>query len=344
MNYTDTMLAFFSDTEALAATGNLEEASDKLNELLQQQKMVKARALNDTGVIAYRQGDRELALEHYQEAVTLAPEETTFRKNLADLLYFAFGDKEAALSHYRQILAVNPEDFDACLAIGRICADLGRHFLNEATEFFTLAEKNSPGNPAVTAERQRLTDLDTAPDNQAPPIEDTIPDTPETAYQRLEKTISPDRPAEAEAVLRDFCEQFPDYALAWNDLGVVYFNLKQPQETLRCYRKAVELAPQNITFRKNLADFLLVIVEDPQEAMLHYNEVLKIAPKDIESLLMIGRLCRENGVEKDAETFFNLVLDIEPWNLEADQALREMRESDQQLSNSSGNVDFDSSE
>jgi len=313
LNYTDLMLSFFSDTEALAATGNLEDASRKLDELLRQQNAVKARALNDAGVIAFRRGDREKAQNLYQEAVKLAPEEISFRKNLADLLYFSFGDSETALAHYRQILAVSPGDFDACLAIGRICADLGRHFLSEAEEFFSLAEKASPGNPAVMAERKQLphllTSRETSPGGSATSGSE-LPENPETAYQQLTATISPEeRPAEAETKLLEFCQRFPDFALAWNDLGVISFKLEKTQQSIQCYRKAVELAPRNITFRKNLADFLLVIEQNSQEAMFHYNEVLKIAPKDIETLLMIGRLCRENNAIEDAETFFNLVLE-----------------------------------
>ena len=78
--------ALFSTTEELAAGGKLEEATLDLQQIIELQNQIKARAYNDLGVIAFQQGELEKSLEYYQTAVKLAPEDTTFRKNLADLL------------------------------------------------------------------------------------------------------------------------------------------------------------------------------------------------------------------------------------------------------------------
>ena len=115
--------------------------------------------------------------------------------------------------------------------------------------------------------------------------------------------------------------------MAYNDLGVISHKLKKLENAGNYYRKAVQLAPDNITFRKNLADFIFVIEGHPEKAMVHYHEALKSSPKDTEVLMMVGSLCLSLGSEEEARNFFNLVLEIEPWNIDAGKALENLDES-----------------
>lgn len=325
--------ALFISTEELTAEGKLDEAAQNLQQLIELQNRVKARAYNDLGVIAFQQGELEKSLEYYQTAVKLAPEDTTFRKNLADLLYFRCGDTDAALAHYRQVLQINPRDFDANLAIGHICAELGRHFLNEAETFFAVAKEIEPDNQMVNDERNRLRQSspptpksDGTKSTISQPVSESTD--PETAYADLSQNFNPDDPAATEMLLKDFLRRYPDFALACNDLGVISYQLEKLDEAGHFYRKAVELAPDNITFRKNLADFIFVVEQDPETAMSHYNQILRSTPQDIETLLMVGNLCLSQGLQEDARTFFDLVLQIEPWNLEASQAIELFEQTD----------------
>lgn len=324
---------FFAEAESLAGTGDLSEAGNLLQQLIENQDATIARAHNDSGVIAWQEGNADKALEHYLRAVKLAPENPVYRKNLADILYFGRGETELALAHYRQIIIENPRDFDAVLAIGRICADLSRHFRNEADDFFTLADQIEPGNKFVMEERKKLSahPSEIAPSqteqNQEPQSNFRLnfnpesSDIPEDKYQQIVSGFNPESPAESEAEIKKFINEFSDFAMAYNDLGVISHQLEKSEQAEASYLNAVELEPENITFRKNLADFLFVVKNQPEEAMPHYHEVLKSAPKDIETLMMIGNLCLALGSPEEARNFFNLVLDIEPWNMDASKAL-----------------------
>ena len=146
-------------------------------------------------------------------------------------------------------------------------------------------------------------------------------------YKLLESYLIPGRESEAETQLLLFLEKFPAYALAHNDLGVISHKLEKLENAVSCYREAVRQAPDNITFRKNLADFIFVIEHHPEEAMPHYLEVIKVNPKDIEALMMIGSLCLSLGSDEEARNFFNLVLNIDPLNTDADQALKNLNEN-----------------
>ena len=146
-------------------------------------------------------------------------------------------------------------------------------------------------------------------------------------YKLLESYLISGREQEAEQQLLLFLEKFPDFALAHNDLGVISHKLKKFKDAGSCYREAVRFAPGNTTFRKNLADFIFVIEHHPEEAIIHYHEVLKSSPKDIEALMMIGRICQSLGSKEEARNFFNLVLSIEPGNIDASQALDNLNKS-----------------
>ena len=149
----------------------------------------------------------------------------------------------------------------------------------------------------------------------------------EQEYKLLESYLIPGREQDAEQQLLRFLEKFPDYALAHNDLGVISHKLEKLENAVSYYREAVRLAPDNTTFRKNLADFIFVIEHLPEEAMPHYLEVIKANPKDVEALMMIGSLCLSLGSSEEARNFFELVLKIEPWNTDANQALENLNEN-----------------
>jgi len=324
---TDSIEEFFNRTEKLTATGNLADASHSLQQLLFNQALINARAYNDSGVISFRQGNKEKSLEFYKKAVDLAPKEPIYRKNLADLYYFAFGNTETALAHYRQILVDNPRDFDASLAIGRICADLSKYFLSEAEDFFNIAEKIKPNDIFLAEERKKLTPYhlreinDNTNHTEINESSEHNNNNPEGLYNTLSHTFQPGKELEAEKMLLNFTETYSEFALAFNDLGVISHQLEKLDQAGQSYRKAVELDPENITFLKNLADFLFVIEEKPQEAMPLYHEILKDNPKDLETLMMIGNICLSLGSPEEARTFYNLVLDIEPWHQDASNTL-----------------------
>ena len=106
---------------------------------------------------------------------------------------------------------------------------------------------------------------------------------------------------------------------------------------LACYLKAVELEPENVTFRKNLADFLYVEEGRVEEALENYVEVLRIKPDDVETLLITGHICTAIERFEDAMSFYHKVLDIEPQNLDARQNLEALEKRQDFNAQSGGN-------
>jgi tetratricopeptide (TPR) repeat protein len=113
----------------------------------------------------------------------------------------------------------------------------------------------------------------------------------------------------------------PGFALAHNDLGVLAYQAGDLVEALERYEKAARLEPSNATFQKNLADCYWVGFERYEEALKIYVDLLSAYPEEMEVLHATGKLCLELGRPQDARTFFERMLEIEPWNVEAGREL-----------------------
>jgi tetratricopeptide (TPR) repeat protein len=122
----------------LVHDGHREEAILAFEKLLERVPGI-ATAHNDLGVLYYNQGDKEKALNHYEQAVRIEPQNLSFQKNLADFYFVESGRVVDALSIYNKVLEVDPADVEALMSMGLICAALdrpedARHFYNRVLE------------------------------------------------------------------------------------------------------------------------------------------------------------------------------------------------------------------
>lgn len=148
----------------------------------------------------------------------------------------------------------------------------------------------------------------------------------EKAYLACQALVRDEKIDEAIACLEGLVRVNPEYALAYNDLGVLYYRMGDKPSSVSCYEKAVSLDPGNMIFRKNLADFYLVEQGRLQDAFQIYLSVLKDNPEDIDVLLVAGHICVAMEKPDDARIFYERVLDIEPWNFDATERLEKLTE------------------
>jgi Flp pilus assembly protein TadD len=245
----------------------------------------------------------------------LQPENITFAKNLAEFYYAEQGRIEEALQITVDILAKSPEDVETLMMTGRICDSLQR--FDDAWVFYERVIEIEPWNQDAVAllEKSRQ-----AASNPAPPVSDRCPAT----YERAQELAGGGRQHEAVEVLETLVKNEPDHALAHNDLGVLYLQTGAPESARRHYERACELAPENTTFKKNLADYYWVQMGRMEDALKAYVEILESLPEDIETLMSLGNVCTALQRFEDARVFFERVLDIEPWNAEAGDKLAEL--------------------
>ena len=149
---------------------------------------------------------------------------------------------------------------------------------------------------------------------------------PQKMYQEIQPLIDNAWYDVALKALEKLLEVHPQFALAHNDLGVLYYNQGDHDNAQIHYEKAVEFESQNTTFRKNLADFYYTELGRVEDALGLYVQILEINPADVETLLIAGHICVALKKFEDAKDFYRRVLEIEPWNADASQNLDKLPE------------------
>jgi tetratricopeptide (TPR) repeat protein len=301
--------ALYEEALALSSGGNFPAAIQALEGLLKVDPRF-APAHNDLGVLLYRAGDRAGALPHYEAAARLEPENLTFQKNLADFYFVEQQRFEDALRLYVGILEKEPQDIEALTATARICEALG--LPEDAEVFYRRVMEIEPWNAEAG---RRLDELSRRP--SAPP------QGMDAAAMHAEacRLAAGGRNPEAIEALERLAAAFPDFALGQNDLGVLYGRAGQLDAALRHYERAVALEPENLLFKKNLADHLWVKLGRVRDALSHYVDILAVQPEDLETLMATGLICQALKQYDDARHFYNRVVEIEPWNAEVREHL-----------------------
>jgi tetratricopeptide (TPR) repeat protein len=147
---------------------------------------------------------------------------------------------------------------------------------------------------------------------------------PQEAYQTIQQSMNRKRPEDEINELELLVKSYPDFAVAHNDLGVLYYHTGDKEKAHQYYEKAVQLDSGNIVFQKNLADFYCVEMGRIEDALQLYVSILKTNPQDIETLMATAQICSALEKFDDARDFFNQVLQIEPWNAEARNQILKM--------------------
>lgn len=305
----------YAEAQRLAAEGQGAAAIEALGRLLAIDPQ-HALAHNDLGVLCCQAGDPARALEHYEAAVRLEPENVTFKKNLADYYFVIQKRVEEALRLYVAVLERNPQDLEALLATARVCEAL--ECPGDAEVFYRRVLEIEPWNAAAAAgleQRPRLAAGSAA----------ATPRDPWAMHTEACRLAAAGDDAKADALLDRLVTAYPDFALGWNDRGVLAGRRGDDPTALKCYERAVALAPDQLTYKKNLADLCWVKLGRIRDALGHYVDILAVQPEDVDTLVAVGRICQAMNQLDDARHFFDRVLDIEPWNAAARQYLGELQ-------------------
>ena len=292
--------------------GRVEEAVTLLKQLVSQDPE-HALGHNDLGVLCYRKGDPEEALAHYQQAVTLEPENITFQKNLADFHWVALGDIKQAMEIYVRALTLDPRDTETLLSCGKICMQLGKN--DDARAFVISVIEKEPWNETA----QKMLDQLDAKDSADPSVLDH-----DALYrQALDKAGKGDTKGAIDD-LNLLVPEEPHKASLYNDLGVLYYQQGEKISARDNYEKAVELAPDEPTSQKNLADFYLMEEGRIEDALKLYVRVLEKNPQDVDSLLATGLVCIKMNNLNEARSFYQRAQEIEPWNANVREAMERL--------------------
>ena len=302
----------YKDIRSLIDSGEYEKATEALEKLTSANPEF-AQGHFDLGNLYINAGDRQKAFAEYRFACDLEPNNVTYLKSLADYYYAKENDIKNAKALYLRVLEEDPENVESLQIVGNLTV-VEKDF-KTAKEYFARVLDIEPWNHDASLILEKLERFE---NRQANKSDD------DSAYDQSQRLVQAGKIDEAITVLEGLIGNQPDHALAQNDLGVLHYQKGNKEKALAFYEKAVRLAPENSVFRKNLADLWFVEFGRVKDALEIYFELLKNDPEDIETLMAAGYISKAMNRIDDAVVFFERVLDIEPWNMEASEILNQL--------------------
>jgi len=272
-----------------------------------------APAHHDLGGAYYQNGDHDSALVHYEKAVEIDPDNAIYMKSLADFYYSVEGKVEAALAMYIKVVDQQPGNLEALLMAGHLSVALKK--FGDAQDFYKRVLEIEPSHQDAELLLEKLQNRQKS---------EAGPASVEDQYAAIHALVDDGRTNEAVSALEKLLKSHPDFALAHNDLGVLYYQQGDKDKALNSYETAVRFETANSTFRKNLADFYYVEQGRVEDALQMYVKILENDPDDAEILMVLGHICVALHKFEDAEEFYNRLLAVEPWNAEARENLEKL--------------------
>ena len=112
-------------------------------------------------------------------------------------------------------------------------------------------------------------------------------------------------------IYRAIVDQQPRLGLVWNNLGVAYRGVGEPDEAISCFRRAVAFAPDLAEAWNNLGvaqdEFHLI-----ENAATSYQKAIELAPDYASAHFNLGVSLQKLGRFPEAEAHYNKVLAIKP--------------------------------
>jgi Flp pilus assembly protein TadD len=136
----------------------------------------------------------------------------------------------------------------------------------------------------------------------------------QNAYRRLQLHMNMDDPSATIMEIKTFLKMYPDVALPYNDLGVLYNRVGEKLLALACYEKANRIQPGNPTIIKNLAEFYFVELGWTDDAIIMLTQLLQSYPDDIELLQLMVAISKRVGREQEAHIFSQRLAELEQEN------------------------------
>ena len=218
------------------------EAATWILERICEESSGHARAHHELGLLYFEQNEPDRAQRHLEQAVSIDPKEPMFAKDLGDFFHVVRKDARSALENYMSVLHSRPNDSDTLLKTGHLY--MASQQFGMAKECYSRLLAIEPDHAEARAFMEKI---DGAFKVTTPQV------TPESLYAQAHEHLAGGKRAEAVDLLDRVIEMDPQNALAHNDRGVLSFERNEKEKALYHYQQAVALAPNNVTFLKNLA-------------------------------------------------------------------------------------------
>jgi len=119
------------------------------------------------------------------------------------------------------------------------------------------------------------------------------------------------QPQQAITYYREALRIKPDFTKAWNNLGVTYDKLGQPQQAITYYREALRIKPDYVDALNNFGAAYDKLGQ-PQQAITYYEEALRIKPDYADAWYNLGVVYDKLGQPQQAIAYYREALRVKP--------------------------------
>jgi len=149
--------------------------------------------------------------------------------------------------------------------------------------------------------------------------------TVEQYYQDIQPLIENEWYQAAICAYQQLLETDPTLAKAHYDLGTLQYKFGDKNRATEHYHKAVEHDPDNIDYLKSLADFYHAELERIEPALELYKKIIAKGHRDVDTFFIAANLSVAAHNLEDAATYYQKVLELEPWHSEAFEFLEKIK-------------------
>ncbi len=275
-----------------------------------------AQTQSNLAIALKEAGDAVASSEVLHRLVAARPDDPALQVNLADALVET-GDRDAAVEHFLHALMLKPDYAHAANKLGKVylaqgltlCAleyyRLALHWAPDQADYWTDAGHafKALGNTAMAAGSYRQA-LTLQPDDSG-----CLFNLANTLWERLRRNLSATAvdSREIETLYLRLIAIAPQSADAHSRLAALYLAQNNEDAALRCYQRAVELAPDSYVALFNLAN-LYHSAGDIVSARNYYEKGLRVKNHDGVRIRM-GTMVEPTPVSEQAIADFRADLD-----------------------------------
>jgi Flp pilus assembly protein TadD len=257
---------------------------------------------------------------------------------LLGTISWKIGREQEARTFYRRMLELDPGNRDAEFALRQLEGAIpAAEYVAQPVRQMApppepvqpvpvvppVAEQNKGGS-SLDDILARLRSTVAAAPAAAQPVQASVRPSADQLYRDAQAVLASGDASQGIAALERLVADYPVYALAHNDLGVLYSQQGNLERACSHHGLAVRYEPSSAVFRKNLAALYYTLCGRTDEAIGIYTALVKEYPADIEVLTALAIISNNNNLKEQAQVFIRRVLDFEPWNAEARQFLTEL--------------------
>lgn len=291
---------------------------------------------NQLGMVAFEMGDLETAKSHFATAIQMNPSFLEAKRNYGQALIDS-GDYENGVVAFTKILEKHPDDVISIVYMAGLYQEIGQTekataFINKALEIdpdnqhaLDLLNGLEPGENTESFEEEVLLNekayqaLGSYQIDEAEKLFEQSFDTAENADALFGLALcasQKDLEIKTLTILGNIIEKWPEYAAAYNQLGLLKYQNNEFENARDFFATAIEKDNTLLDAQRNYGLSLIELSDFPNGIAV-FNKILEKHPDDVETLVILAGFYCEIEKWSEAENFVSIALTNEPDNTNA---------------------------